>query len=71
MYNCIICKNKTKNLPLSKLKSVVPMGDKLHNFKLQQCVYCGHIQKKIDLSWKKSMRNLYSQKYNFRQTYFT
>lgn len=65
MYNCIICKNQTKNLPLSKLKSVVPMGDKLCNFKLQQCVYCGHIQKKIDLSWKKSMRNLYSQKYNF------
>lgn len=65
MYNCIICKNQTKNLPLPKLKSVVPMGDKLCNFKLQKCVYCGHIQKKIDLNWKKSMRNLYSQKYTF------
>lgn len=65
MYNCIICKNQTINLKIPNLKSVIPMGDKLSKFILLQCGYCGHIQKKIDVVWKKSIKNLYSQKYFF------
>lgn len=65
MSKCIICKKSTKTVTMRNLESVVPMGSKLCKFKLLKCNFCGHLQKKIDSRWKKSMRQLYSQNYFF------
>lgn len=65
MNNCIICNKETKLIDLPNIKAVIPMGNKLIDFQLLKCNTCGHLQKKIDKTWKRAMKGLYSQKYLF------
>ena len=63
MYNCIICGHSTKKVLIPVNTCVAPMGNKLVNFSLLECKFCGHLQKKIDKNWLKGIKNLYEKKY--------
>lgn len=65
MSKCIICKGNIKILQNKSLKCTVPMGTKIFFVSLGICKECGHVQKIIDSSWKKGIKNLYEKKYFF------